>query len=98
MKTLKIAFLSAAVGFCALSFAAGTENMSADAQAVDAACTADAATAGCGSDKVGTGLMKCLHAYKKAHKKDFKFSEGCKAAMEKKHADKAPAAPAAPAQ
>ncbi len=89
MKTLKIALLSVAVGFSALSFAAGKESMGADAQAVDAACTADAATAGCGSEKVGTGLMKCLHAYKKAHKKDFKMSDGCKAAMEKHHADKA---------
>jgi hypothetical protein len=83
MKTLliSIAFLGLA------SFAQAKENMSADAQAVDAACTQDAATAGCGNEKVGTGLMKCIHAYKQAHK-DFKVSEGCKTAMHKMHDDK----------
>jgi hypothetical protein len=63
------------------------ENTGADAQAIDSACTADAATAGCGSEKVGTGLLKCMHAYKKAHA-DFKFSDGCKDAMKKMHHDK----------
>jgi hypothetical protein len=61
--------------------------MKADAQAVDSACTADAQTAGCGSEKVGTGLLKCLHAYKKAHH-DFKFSDSCKASMKKMHQDR----------
>ncbi|MGZ3703582.1 MAG: hypothetical protein ACXWSD_17625, partial [Bdellovibrionota bacterium] len=51
------------------------------------ACTAEAQTAGCGSEQVGTGLLKCIHAYKKAHKKDFKLSDGCKAALQKEHAD-----------
>jgi hypothetical protein len=59
---------------------------SADAQAVDQACTADAATAQCGSEKVGSGLMKCLGAYRKANP-SFKLSEGCHEAMEKLHAD-----------
>lgn len=63
------------------------ENTSADAQAVDSACTQDAATASCGNEKVGTGLLKCLHAYKKAHK-DFKFSDGCKTAMKTMHKDR----------
>ncbi len=62
-------------------------DVKADAQAVNAACTQDAATAGCGSETVGKGLLKCLHAYHKANK-DFKFSEGCKSAMKTLHTDK----------
>jgi hypothetical protein len=57
-----------------------------DAQAIDSACAPDAATAGCGTEKVGTGLLKCLHAYKKAHK-DYKFTPACEAAKEKARAD-----------
>lgn len=45
--------------------------------AINAACAADASTAGCADKVVGGGLLKCLHAYKKEHK-DFKISEGCK--------------------
>ena len=70
-----------------ISSAAGHEAKGADAQAIDAACAADAKTANCGDEKVGTGLLKCLHAYKKEHKKDFKVSDGCKSAMEKMHED-----------
>ena len=58
----------------------GKESKRPDAQAVDSACTQEAATAGCGNEKVGTGLLKCLHAYKKANA-SFKFSDSCKAAM-----------------
>ncbi len=72
----------------AFSISQAKENTSPDAEAVDSACATDAATANCGSEKVGTGLLKCLHAYKKANKKTFKFTDGCKAAMEKMHADK----------
>jgi hypothetical protein len=61
--------------------------MQADNDAINSACATEAQTASCGADKVGTGLLKCLHAYKKAHK-DFKFSDGCKSAMDKRHADK----------
>jgi len=68
------------------AFADGKAAQGADAQAIDAACTSDAATAGCGSEQVGTGLMKCLHAYKKAHH-EFKFSDSCKASLQKAHAD-----------
>jgi len=46
--------------------------------AINAACAADASTAGCAGKEVGDGLLKCLHAYKKEHK-DFVISEGCKA-------------------
>ena len=66
---------------------AADATISADKQAIDSACTSDAATAGCGTEQVGTGLMKCLHTYKKAHK-DFKISDACKASMKQMHADK----------
>lgn len=46
--------------------------------AINSACAADAATAGCGDKEAGGGLLKCLHAYKKANK-DFKISDACKA-------------------
>ena len=67
---------------------AANPGMAADNSAVETACSADAATAGCGSEKVGSGLLKCLHGYKKAHKADFKFSAGCKSAMKQRRADK----------
>ena len=60
--------------------------MKKDAEAINAACADDAKTASCGAEKVGTGLLKCLHAYKKANK-DFKFTDGCKTAMKTMHAD-----------
>lgn len=76
------------LAFALMSFTAFAEdsetkepNKSAHAQAVNAACATDAQTAGCSGKEVGTGLLRCLHAYKKAHKKEFKFSDGCKAAM-----------------
>ena len=68
------------------AYAEGHEMKGADAQAIDTACATDAATANCGTEKVGTGLLKCLHAYKKANE-SFKFSAGCKAAMQKMHQD-----------
>ncbi len=77
MKTILKSILFLAIA----SAANAKENLSADAQAVDAACSQDAATAGCGTEKVGTGLLKCLAAYKKSHK-EFKFSEGCKTAKQ----------------
>lgn len=57
------------------------EAKSAGAQAVNNACAEDAKLAGCEGEKVGTGLLKCLHAYKKSHKQEFKLSEGCKESM-----------------
>lgn len=44
-------------------------------------------TAGCGSEVVGKGLLRCLWAYKKANK-SFKFSDACKAAMKQRKEDK----------
>jgi hypothetical protein len=58
----------------------------ANAEAVNAACATDASTAGCSDKVVGTGLLKCLADYKKAHP-EFKFSEGCKTASAKGMAD-----------
>ena len=66
----------------------GKASTNPDAVAVDQACAAEAQTAGCGGEQVGTGMLKCIHAYKQAHKKDFKLSDGCKAAMKKMHQDK----------
>lgn len=88
----KITYTIFALGtLISLSFAAhaagNSSALSQDKQAIDSACTADAATAGCGSEVVGKGLLKCLHAYKKANP-SFKFSDGCKAAMKQFHADK----------
>lgn len=68
------------------AMAAG-ESKKPDAQAVDAACTQEAQVAGCGNEKVGTGLLKCLGAYRKEHKKDFKISEGCKSSLKTLHED-----------
>jgi hypothetical protein len=59
----------------------------ADKQAVDSACAQDAVTAGCTNQVVGKGLLKCLHAYKKANK-SFQFSEACKASMTTLKADR----------
>ena len=66
---------------------AADATIQADAQDINKACQADAATAGCGTEVVGKGLLKCLHAYKKANA-SFKFSDGCKTAMKQMHADK----------
>jgi hypothetical protein len=63
------------------------EELKMDRDAVNSSCTNEAATAGCGSEQVGTGLLKCIHAYKQTHK-EFKVSDGCKTAMHKLHADK----------
>jgi hypothetical protein len=99
MKTsLLIGLLS--LGLSTAVLAADHEATNPEAQAVDSACTTEAATAGCGNEKVGTGLMKCIHAYKQAHKKDFKISDGCKSAMHSEGAhikEKRAAKAAAPA-
>lgn len=63
------------------------EAVKADRDAVNSSCSADAQTASCGSEVVGKGLLKCLHAYKKAHK-EFKFSDSCKASMKQLKQDK----------
>lgn len=72
---------------------------------VKAACAADVQATGC-SQELGKGLMKCIHAYKKAHK-EFTISESCKEAVHEghemhkehkaEHEEMKGAAPAAPA-
>lgn len=57
------------------------------AQAVNAACKADADTVGCYGEIVGEGLLECLHAYKQTHK-EFEFSRGCHEAMKQFRKDR----------
>ena len=84
---IRTAILIGALFVVPAAFAAPDAAMKEDNDKVNTACATDAQTAGCGSDKVGTGLLKCLHAYKKEHK-DYKFSADCAAAMKTRHADK----------
>lgn len=55
--------------------------------AAQTACASDAAAAGCTGKEIGTGLMKCIHEYKKAHK-DFAVSEQCKNSTKELHSDR----------
>lgn len=59
---------------------------SADIQAVNSACRADAEMAGCGQELVGQGMLKCLGSYKKAHQ-DLKFSPACRSALKQMKAE-----------
>ncbi len=86
MKSTLIATL-VSISFATTAFAQN-DQLKADREAVNNACTSEAATAGCGSEKVGTGLLKCIHAYKKAHKKDFTISDACKGSMKKLKEDR----------
>ena len=99
MKSLLIAaLLTTCVSAFATEPTAGTmkpavdpakkEELKADRESVNNACSSESSKAGCGSEKVGTGLLRCIHAYKKAHKDDFKISDGCKSALEKLRADR----------
>lgn len=76
---------------CLISGYANADNhkaeMKADARAIDQACQSDAANTGCTGEVVGKGLLKCMRAYKKAHK-EYKFSEGCREAMKKMKEDR----------
>ena len=83
MHVLKIA----SVLVMSLGLSVANADMNSDKEAVNAACSQDAGTAGCSSLVVGKGLLKCLHAYKKSHK-EFKFSDGCKSAMKTLHKDR----------
>ena len=51
-----------------------------DKQAIDTTCAQEAKTANCGTKKVGTGLLKCIRAYKKTNK-SFQYSAACKTAI-----------------
>jgi hypothetical protein len=86
MKTTQRFVLTAMMAISTGAFAANAQ-MQADKQSVDQACTAEAATANCGQDQVGTGLLKCIRAYKKANP-SFKLSPNCAAAMKQLHTDR----------
>ncbi len=86
MKIKNLLFVLALTLSSSAVFAADA-TLATDNQSINTACTADAQTAGCGSDKVGGGLLKCLHAYKVAHP-GTKYSAGCVTAMKQRHADK----------
>ncbi len=79
----------------------GKEATNPEAIAVNNACTKEAATAGCTGEKVGTGLLKCFAAYRKAHKgQKFEVSPECESALKAERAhnkEKRAAKAAAPA-
>jgi hypothetical protein len=86
----QIKFISAAIvalGFYSAAYAAPTAQDKADAGNINTACAAEAKTAGCGSEVVGKGLLKCMGAYKKANK-SFQYSPACKASIKQLHSDK----------
>jgi len=58
----------------------------ASAQAINTVCTQEAETAKCGNDKVGSGLLNCLHDYKKANK-DFVITDSCEASLKQLRRD-----------
>ncbi len=66
------------------AYADAKSDMKANREAVNEACSVEATTAGCSGQKVGKGLIKCVQSYKKSNK-EFKVSDGCKAAIEKMH-------------
>ena len=85
MKMLFAATL--AFSFSAVANAEEKGLLKEDAQVINAACQPEAAATGCGGKVVGKGLLKCMGAYKKAHR-DFRFSPGCRDAMKRMRADK----------
>jgi hypothetical protein len=60
------------------------KEMKENRAAVTEACKEDAVTAGCTGKEMGKGLMKCLHAYHKAHK-EYKMTATCESATKKMH-------------
>jgi hypothetical protein len=85
MKTTQYLILAAMMAISTGALAANAQ-MQTDKQSVDQACTAEAAAANCGQDQVGTGLLKCIRAYKKANP-GFKLSPNCAAAIKQLHTD-----------
>ncbi len=84
---MKQSLMIAALVASMFSVSHAKEQTSADAVAVNSACSQDAVTAKCDNEKVGTGLLKCLHAYKKANP-TYKFADSCKSAMHTLRADR----------
>ena len=88
MKSTFKAFSVLALVFASsAAYAAPDAAIQSDDSAINTACSTDAQTASCTGEVVGKGLLKCLHAYKKANPK-YKFSDSCKAAMKQRHMDK----------
>lgn len=88
MKNLKVILLALIIGTITSTAFAADAAIQADDNAINSACATEAKTAGCGNEVVGKGLLKCIHAYKKANKKTFQISPGCKSAMEQRKEDK----------
>lgn len=65
------------------------EQLKSDREVINNSCIEESKIAGCGNEKVGTGLIRCIHNYRREHKKDFKVSEACKLSMQKLRTDKA---------
>lgn len=88
-RTVKTLLVTAALLAISVNVQAedGKGQMKADAQAINQACKSDASNTGCGGEVVGKGLLKCMRAYKQAHK-DYKFSEDCREAMKKMKEDR----------
>lgn len=84
---MKMTMMTLVLMFGMSNVSLAKENSSANAEAVNTACSQEASSAGCGTEKVGSGLLKCLRKYKKENK-EFKFSDGCKSAMKTLRADK----------
>ena len=77
MKQLH-AFLATVI--TALYLSSAQADFETDIQHIDSACAQEAQTASCGNEHVGSGLIRCLRTYKKAHP-EFKFSKDCKSAL-----------------
>ncbi|GAB6141743.1 hypothetical protein JCM14076_24720 [Methylosoma difficile] len=67
------------ISFTAFFNLSANADIKSDRQNIGTACRQDAQTANCGTEQVGTGLLKCLHEYKQSNRA-FKFSDDCEAA------------------
>lgn len=87
---MKAIFLTLTIAISSSAFAQTGTNTPvsemASAQAINTVCTQEAETAKCGNDKVGSGLIKCLRDYKKAHK-DFVITDSCEASLKQLRRD-----------
>jgi hypothetical protein len=82
-----ISVLVVGLTLCSVALAQPTEQIKADANYVDTACTQEAQITGCSDKSADKGLLKCMSHYRKSHK-SFKLSPACKAAVQKFHSDK----------
>ena len=89
-KIISVTIVAAAVGlFTAQAvIAAPNPTLKADRQAINSACAADGQAAGCAGKEFGTGLLKCIWHYKRANRKTYKVSQGCRSATKKWRMDR----------